>query len=227
MRSVRSSNEAPGLAMTDKPTRATPAELIKAKTKPDVVDVPSRLVMALAGAGPPEAPEFAEAVGALYGVAYTMRFARKKTDLPVFKVGVLEGEWWAEGDDLPVHDVPARETWRWRVMMAVPGDATSEELEVAVVAATTKRGGKLEGSAVTTRIELLRLPATRYARILHRGPYATEPESFAKIADMLEAMGLERERRHLEVYLSDPQRTAPEKLRTALLTPLARHSPSN
>lgn len=198
----------------------TPEAFLKAKQQPDIVEVRSRLVLAIEGAGPPEQPGFSDAIGALYGVSYTLRFARKNAGGPVFKVGVLECKWWAEGENLPVHAVPARETWRWRVMMGVPDDVTQEEFAATVEAATRKRGGKLEGSDVARRIELTRLEPARFARVLHVGPYSTESESFAKIGELLEAEGAQRERAHIEVYLSDPNRTQPDKLKTVLLTRL-------
>lgn len=207
--------------MTGKPTTPTPPELLKAGRTPDVVVVPERLAITLRGAGSPDAPAFADAVGALYGVAYTMRFARKKTGLPVFKVGTLEGDWWAEGDDLPTDRVPDREAWRWEVRIAMPDDATEEELAEAVEAATTKKRGKLEGSVLAREVTLVRLSPQRFGRILHVGPYAEEAASFELIEGLLETEGLGRENRHTEVYLSDPSRTAPEKLRTVLLVPVS------
>ena len=206
--------------MTDKPIQHTPEVLIKAKKQPDIVEVPERLVLAVDGAGGPEKPAFAAAIGALYGVSYGIRFARKGAGRPVFKVGVLEGEWRAEGVDLPLLETPARKTWRWRVQMAVPPDLTQEELDAMVEVVTTKMGGKLEGSEEARRIRLLRTEPARYARILHIGPYSTEPESFEKIDVWLGEQGLSREPWHIEIYLSDPGRTAPEKLKTALLTKL-------
>ena len=195
----------------------TPPELTKAKSKPDFVDVPSRAVLTIPGAGSPDSSEFAGSVGALYGISYALRFARKKADRPVFKVGVLEGEWWAEGADLPEHGVPSRDTWRWRLRMGVPPDVTSAELAEVVEAATEKRGGKLEGDPFARAIELVELPACHMARILHVGPYAAEPESFQIIGEFLVGEGVERAAGHVEVYLSDPRRTAPEKLKTSLL----------
>lgn len=193
------------------------AELIEAKREPDLVDVPARLALALEGAGGPERPEFTAAIGALYGIAYTIRFARKHAGRPVFKVGVLEGEWRAEGRDLPIHEVPERDAWRWRLLMSVPPDLTEEELTAAVDEATTKKGGKLEGSGEARRVRLVKVASARYARVLHVGLYATEPESFAKIAWLLAEKNLAREPWHVEVYLSNPNRTAPEKLKTVLL----------
>jgi len=207
--------------MPDKTIQWTPVELTKAKAKPDFVDVPSRAVLVISGSGSPESPEFAGSVGALYGVSYALRFARKKADRPVFKVGVLEGEWWAEGADLPQHGVPSRDTWRWRLRMGVPPDVKPAELAEVVEAVTGKRGGKLEGDPFAPAVELVELPACQMARILHVGPYATEPESFQVMDEFLAEEGVERALDHVEVYLSDPGRTAPEKLRTALLVEIA------
>jgi len=204
--------------MSDTPFLPTPDALIKAKKQPVLVEVPERLVLALDGAGGPGEPAFSLAVAALYGISYTLRFARKKAGHPVFKVGLLEGEWRAEGENLPIHEVPSQDAWRWRLQMCVPPDVTEEELGLTVEAATTKRGGKLEGSEGARRVRLIRIEPARFARVLHVGPYATEPESFAKIDQLLSAQGLRREPWHIEVYLSDPNRTVPEKLKTVLLT---------
>ncbi len=203
--------------MSEKPVLPTPDALLKGREQPDVVEVPPRLVLALRGAGGPTTPIFSASVGALYGISYTLRFARKKAGRAVFKVGVLEGEWRAEGGDLSIAETPSQDSWRWRMQMCVPDDVTEEELRDAVEAATTKRGGKLEGSEEAQRIEVLRVEPGRFARILHVGPYSTEPESFARIGQLLLEQGLSREPWHLEVYLSDPSRTAPDKLKTVLL----------
>lgn len=210
--------------MTDKPTQHTPNVLLKAKREPDIVQVPERSVLAIEGEGGPDQPGFAAAIGALYGISYGVRFARKGAGLPVFKVGVLEGEWRAEGVDLSVHEVPAREAWRWRLQMAVPPDLTQREVDEMVESATSKKGGKLEGSEEARRLRVLRIPPARCARLLHVGPYATEPESFDRIDTFLADQGLRREPWHVEVYLSDPGRTPPEKLKTTLLTRLVEAS---
>jgi hypothetical protein len=203
------------------PEPATPIELLEGRTKPDIVNVPQRLVLTLSGASAPDSEEFAEAVGALYGVAYTLRFARKKAGRDPFKVGTLEGEWWAEGDDLPTDRVPDRSAWRWSLRSAVPSDTTEEEVAEAVEQAVTRKGGKLEGSDVALEVRLVSLPSETMARILHRGPYDAEAESFRVMDAYLSEQGLERRPGHLEVYLSDPSRTSRDKLRTVLLAAVA------
>ena len=108
---------------------ATPAVLVEGKLEPDCVDVPSHTVLAIAGEGGPDQPSFESSLGALYGIAYTLKFARKHDSRAGFEVGVLVGDWWAEGADLPLHAVPARETWRWRLQLAVPTDVKPGELQ--------------------------------------------------------------------------------------------------
>jgi hypothetical protein len=104
--------------------------------------------------------------------------------------------------------------------MAVPPDVTPAELKRVVDDATRKKGGKLEGNLEAARMAVTVLPAARYGRVLHIGPYANEGESFARIVEMVEGAGLIAHHAHLEVYLSDPRRTKPEKLKTVLLLEL-------
>ena len=193
---------------------------MKAKAKPDLVEVPARSVLAIEGAGPPDDPGFAAAIGALYGIAYTLKFARKKAGLGDDKVGVLEGEWWSKGRDPSVLAAP-RGSWRWRLQIAVPEGVKKADVRSSIQAATTKKGGKLEASREAERIGLVKKARQRFARILHVGPYAEEPRSIAQIEALLENEGLSREAWHVEVYLSDPNRTAPEKLKTVLLVPVS------
>ena len=197
------------------PPLPVPAVLLGATTTPDVVEVPARSAVAIDGAGPPDDPGFQAAMGALYGVAYGLKFARKPGGRD-FRIGPLEGRWWAEGAPEGILLAP-RDTWRWRLRIAVPDDVVEADVAAVVRAAVAKKGGKLEGSEEARRVALERIPATRAGRILHVGPYATEPESFARMGEALAAAGLRRARPHVEIYLSDPRRSKPEALKTVLL----------
>jgi len=192
-----------------------PSVLLDAAQEPDVVEVPARTVVAIDGAGPPDGKAFGRSIGAIYGAAYGLKFSRKSRGTS-FKVGPLEGRWWAEGAPEGVLQAP-RETWRWRLRMAVPDDVDESELAKVVLAATSKRGGKLEGSEEARRVFVERVSAATLGRILHVGPYAEEPRSFARVDATVGAAGLRPARSHLEIYLSDPRRTAPSRLRTVLL----------
>jgi hypothetical protein len=192
-----------------------PEALLNATVEPDVVDVPARTVLEIEGAGAPGDAAFQAALAAVYGVTYTLKFARKFAGRPTFRVGALEGRWTAE--TAQTHGRPPPSTWRWQVRLGVPDDVDEAEIEATIVAATTKKGGKLEGSAAAERVHVRRLPAARFGRLLHIGPYADEPASFARLDARLAREGLAADRAHLEIYLGDPRRVAPAKLRTVLL----------
>ena len=182
------------------------------------MDVPARTAVAIDGAGSPGDPSFGRSVGALYGAAYGLKFSRKASG-STFKIGPLEGRWWAEGAPDATLQAP-REAWRWRLRIAVPDGASEAELASVVEAAAARRGGKLEGSEEIRKVRIERIPAARLGRILHIGPYAGEPTSFARLDAAISDAGLRPARPHLEIYLSDPRRTAPARLRTVLLREL-------
>ncbi len=188
-----------------------PRELVGATVEPDIVKIPARVALAIDGAGPPGDSGFQTALQALYGATYTLKFARKKAGKPTFKVGALEGKWSAVTAGSP----PPPNTWRWRLRLTVPRDVTAAELR-AVLA--TKRG-KLADNPLADAVFVEKIPAARMGRILHVGPYADEPATFDRLAPLIA-----RERPspwHLEVYLGDPRRVAPAKLRTVLFRELA------
>jgi hypothetical protein len=196
------------------PKLPMPACLLDASADPAIVDVPARTAVAIEGAGPPDDPSFGRSVGALYGAAYGLKFSRKASG-STFKIGPLEGRWWAEGAEATLQ--APRETWRWRLRIAVPDGASAAELARVLEAAATRKGGKLEGSEEVRRVRLERIPPARLGRILHVGPYADEPRSFARLDAAIADAGLRPARSHLEIYLSDPRRTAATRLRTVLL----------
>ncbi len=190
-----------------------PAVLLEGTPKADVVEVPARKVLAIDGAGPPDGTPFTRSVAALYGVAYGLKFALKAKG-GGFKIGPLEGRWWAEG--AKGLEAP-RETWRWRLRIAVPDGVRETDLAAVVRAAVSRKGGKLEGSTEARRVFVERVPRATVGRILHVGPYAEEPRSFGRVDAALVQAGLRPERSHVEIYLSDPRRSAPAKLLTVLL----------
>lgn len=196
-----------------------PALLLEASEAADVVTVPTRTVLALDGAGPPAAAMFQAAIAAIYGVTYTLKFARKRVGGD-FRIGPLEGRWTSSLVGEEFVDAPP-ETWIWQLRMAVPADVTPAEVQAAIFTATHRRGGKLEGSQEATAVRLVALPAQRVGRALHVGPYAEEPRTFARIAAAVAAAGERPAFSHLEIYLGDPRRTRPEALRTVLVRELA------
>ena len=187
----------------------------KASVAPDIVQIPERRALVIEGTGAPEGGEFERSIQAIYGITYTMKFERRHAGNGDIPIGPLEGDWWVQGAGGNASVDRAR--WRWRLRMTVPDDVTDSEVQNAIAKATTRKNGKLFDSAEAGRVSLKRLPRSRCGRILHVGPYATEPESFAKLEALLAEHGLRREPWHTEVYLSDPRRTNPENLKTVLL----------
>jgi hypothetical protein len=212
-----------------KPTAAAnpmPSVLCAARPTADVVTVPARVAVSLEGTDAPGQEQFQRSIGALYGVAYTLKFTRKREGRGDFKLGPLEACWWADDSEVAFLTVP-REGWRWRLRLTVPDDVAAGEVFAAIRAAVTKKGGKLEGSPEAARVELERLPPSTCGRVLHVGPYAKEAASFSKIRNALEREGRVAGEGHVEIYLDDPRRTKPEKLRTVLLLDLAKRGRSS
>jgi hypothetical protein len=193
-----------------------PRELWAAAATPDIVTVPARTVLTVVNKGAPEGEVFQHSVQAIYGVAYTLKFARKKAGRRDFKIGPLEARWWTTDPARALPEVP-RSEWRWQLRIAVPDNVTESEVREAIETATHRKGGKLEGNTQAAGITVTTLGATRFGRVLHLGPYANEGESFLRIGEMLRNAGVVGGKAHSEVYLNDPRRTKEEKLKTVLL----------
>ncbi|MEV0298748.1 GyrI-like domain-containing protein [Nocardia sp. NPDC050710] len=148
------------------------------------------------GIGAPIGPEYTEAVATLYRAAYGAKKAAKAAGRD-FVVPKLEGLWWVDSDAPPL-SVP-REEWRWKMMIRLP-DAVTEEM---LTGATFER--LTEGMAI---------------QVLHVGPYATEPETLARMEAFMAAEGLAMHGRHHEIYLSDPRKAAAETMKTILRHPV-------
>jgi hypothetical protein len=194
--------------------------LVKATTTPAIVTVPARLALAVDGKGAPASDDFQKALQALYGVAYGLKFGRKRSGegMP-FKVAALEGRWSAEGWT-DASQLPPPDRWTWRLRITVPPDVTLDEVAAIVREAAGKKSGKLEGNTAVARVFLESIPETRCGRILHVGPYADEPRSFAALAPVITATGARASHHHIEIYLGDPRRAEPDKLKTVLLKEL-------
>ena len=141
----------------------TPREVATAIGEPDIVRLPKRRCVAIDGSGSPGDAAFEQAVGALYGTAYALKFARKKAGQHEFKIGPLEGRWAA---DVPPNfrGKPPVSTWRWRLRIGVPPDVTRDELERIKEQVVTKKRGKLAGSATVPHVFVEAVPAERVGR---------------------------------------------------------------
>jgi hypothetical protein len=182
---------------------------------PVIVDVPEMGFLMVDGKGDPEGgQEFQEAMGALYGVAYTLKFALKKADPPVeYSVMPPEGLWWLE--DMRRFSFERREDWLWTLMIAQPPEVTGARVAQAVDELRRRKDPPGLG-----RLRFGRLHEGLSAQIMHIGPYAEEPPTVARLHAFIAEKGYRMRGKHHEIYLSDPRRAAPEKMRTVLRQPV-------
>lgn len=212
--------------MTNPASDMPPPDLYRPSARvPQVVQVPPITFLMIDGAGDPNtAPAYQEAVSTLYSVAYTLKFALKRQSGIEYKVGPLEGLWWTAGEGrVPIRDLlPHRDTWRWTMMIAQPDAVTSATLDEAVE--------ELRRRQKPVAAELLRLERFDEglcAQILYRGPYAEELPAIERLHAFIEEQGYVPRGRHHEIYLGDPRRTKPERLRTILRQPVAPATPAS
>ena len=187
-----------------------------ATREPAFVDVPELPYLMIDGHGDPNtAPAYADAVQALYSLAYTIRFALKRRPDPVdARVMPLEGLWWTP--DMATFSPDDKSAWNWTMMITVPEQVTAAVVDDARAAAARKRP-----HAALDRVRLERFAEGCCAQVLHVGPYSAEGPTVAALHAFVAASGCTLSGRHHEIYLGDPRRSAPETLRTILRQPVA------
>jgi hypothetical protein len=180
---------------------------------PQLVNVPDLAFLAVDGEGDPNQEPFQEAVAALYSAAYTLKFAIKKAQAVDYPVMALEARWWV-ADGAPF-SFTERTGWRWTAMILQPDLITPADVADAIAQA-----GRKKPNAALARLRLERFTEGRAAQIMHLGPYADEPATLDRMHNWVTEQGLQLRGKHHEIYLSDPARTAPEKMKTILRHPV-------
>jgi DNA-binding PadR family transcriptional regulator len=180
-----------------------------------VVDVPELRYIAVDGEGDPNTSSaYANAVEALYGVAYTLKFASRKTLGRDFVVGPLEGLWRA--DDPAVFVARRKETWRWTMMISQPAWVTEDMVRAAVDVVAGKKANPALGD-----LRPRALTEGTCVQILHVGSYDDETPTLDRLHNhYMPDHGLVFNGDHHEIYLSDARRTPPAKLKTILRQPV-------
>lgn len=181
-----------------------------------VLDVPELRYLAVDGHGDPNASlEYTAALEALYPVAYKLKFASKRELGRDYVVPPLEGLWWAE--DMAAFTASRNKSrWSWTMLLLVP-----DWLDEAAVAAASAAVGEKNPPARLGDVALRTLTEGRCVQTLHVGSYDDEAPVLARMHDeFMPEQGLTFGGTHHEIYLSDPRRVAPEKLRTILRQPV-------
>ena len=179
---------------------------------PALVRVGPARYLSISGRSAPGAEAFVSAVGALYNVAFTIKMAHKfaGSDYAVTK---LEGLWWL--DRAGEEPTPAT-IWNWQLLLRVPTFIKEREVRATIDQLLAK--GKGED---VRRVQLIELDEGQCVQILHIGPYTEEKESIEKMRAFAAQAGRSFTGKHHEIYLSDPRRVKPEKLKTILRYPVA------
>ena len=192
------------------------------KAKPELVTVPPMNYIAVRGKGDPNEEEgaYKQAIGLLYGIAYTIKMSKKGSHQIDgyfdFVVPPLEGFWQQSGSD--TIDYAHKENFEWISVIRLPDFVTKADFDWAVQEAAAKK--KLDFSPV----EFLTVDEGLCVQCMHIGPYDDEPATVAAMDAFVQANGYANDltdaRRHHEIYLSDVRKTVPEKLKTVIRHPI-------
>jgi hypothetical protein len=188
--------------------------LYSARQAPELVDVPELGFLMIDGHGDPNrSPRYQAAVEALYAVSYALRFAIKRAGGPDYTVAPLEGLWWTK--DMASFSVEAKSDWDWTMMIMQPAEATPELVEQTI-------GEVAQQKQPAAELRLQRYAEGAAAQLLHLGPYAEEGPTIARLHAFIHDQGYRLRGKHHEIYLGDPRRTAPERLKTIIRQPVSR-----
>lgn len=188
-----------------------------------VLEVPPLQYLMIDGAGDPNtSPVYAEAVSALFPVAYTLKFS-SRAELGIDTVVMpLEGLWHAE-DMASFTSRRDKSAWQWTLLLMVGDHVTPDLFARAVDAVEAKSAKKREPLPALRSVRLETLQEGLCVQTLHIGPFDDEAPVLEELHDrFISDNGLRMTGRHHEVYLSDIRRTDPAKLRTILRQPVAR-----
>jgi hypothetical protein len=189
------------------------AEDYIAPKTPAFVQIKRAAYLAISGRGEPGGKLFTASIGALYNVAFTVKMARKFAGRD-YTVSKLEGLWWVDDPKRLFMDEPPS-AWNWKLMIRVPDFITEKETAAAIEKLLAK--GKPREVA---NVKLEELTEGRCVQMLHLGPYDKERPTIAAMEACAKESGLKFHGLHHEIYLSDPRRVAPAKLRTILRHPV-------
>jgi len=174
------------------------------------------------GSEPGKSPSFAEATQALYSISYTLKFAlkKRKTNPVDYPVMALEGLWGVEDGKF---DITIKDNWFYTLMIMQPDVITQEVFEEAREEVRKKKGD----SDALNKARLADFEEGLCVQTMHIGPYATEPATLDRMQEFMAANGLKDAvgpigGRHHEIYMSDPRKAAPDKMKTVLRHPVVR-----
>ena len=195
-------------------------DLYNPPTAPAIVDVPEMLFIMVDGKGDPNmAPAYIESMQLLYGLAYTIRMNKTETDYFEFVVPPPEGLWSLGDTAFTGGAIADKNDFIWTMMMRLPPFVTPQ-----VFAAAKEKLSKKKPELDVSLARLERYTEGLCVQVMHLGPYDDEPATVRAMERYREQRGFKPDftgtRRHHEIYLSNPQKSAPEKMKTILRHPI-------
>ncbi|HEX2623303.1 MAG TPA: GyrI-like domain-containing protein [Phototrophicaceae bacterium] len=182
------------------------------------VDVPSMNFLTIDGSGDPNtAQAYVEAVETLYGLAYNLKFASKKIGKD-YQVLPLEGLWWMDDMGAAYGDVDFtadKSRWKWTMIIMQPDVVTRTMVDDAIADLQWKKNPLNLG-----KVRFESFQEGLAAQIMHIGPYRAEKPNIDRIHAYITESGHEPTGKHHEIYLGDPRKTQPEKLKTVIRQPM-------
>jgi hypothetical protein len=153
-------------------------------------------------------------VAALFSLAYTIKFAIKKSSTAIdYGVMPLEGQWWM--DDMSQFSVARKDEWKWTMMIMQPPIVTQPIVETCRSELARKKD-----LASLSKVEFAAFSEGKAAQILHIGPFTEEGPTIEKLHGFIESQGFKLAGKHHEIYLSDIRRAAPAKWKTIIRQPV-------
>ena len=187
-------------------------EYFKAARQPKLMVLDEKKYLTLDGQGTPDSIAYQISIEAIYSTAYQLKFHHKKKGED-FKVSKLECLWWA--DENKDFEATPMEEWRWKLMIRIPDFVTNTELKEAIARINEERELK-----EVSGIKIGYLKEGKCVQILHVGPYEKVGDSYQKLIQFIENSGLHSNGPYHEIYISDPNRTLPENLKTIIRQPV-------
>jgi len=189
--------------------------LYKASSKNAViVDVPKMNFLIIDGKGDPNtAKEYKDAVEALYAVSYALKFMVKKEKTVDYVVLPLEGLWWV--GDMTQFSMENKDEWKWTSMIMQPEYVTEDMISRAL-----EQVKKKKNPPALSKMRFESFHEGLSAQIMHVGPYSAERPTIEKLHNFIRENGYGLRGKHHEIYLSDPRRSAPEKIKTIIRQPI-------
>ncbi|MHA1960640.1 MAG: GyrI-like domain-containing protein [Candidatus Thorarchaeota archaeon] len=181
---------------------------------PVVVDVPRMNFLMLDGKGDPNtSKEYREAIEALYPVSYTLKFKLKNAGLLDYVVMPLEGLWWMKGSE--ELDESRKDEWSWTSMIMQPSAITESHVTSSIEEVREKKN-----PPAISKIRFEEYHEGLSVQIMYIGPYSEETATIKRLHEFAREQGFSLTGKHHEIYLGDPRRTAPEKLKTVIRQPV-------